>query len=110
MVAVIYLLLGVAALAARGRRHRDTAAWRMPLWPLPPLLIIAVLAYVLTEQTLHDLLITGAVLLAGFVYWVFYLRPRSTTHWVLSLPADQVPADQNSVGQAAAASTVPEHR
>jgi amino acid transporter len=117
VVAVIYLLLGVAALAARSRRHRGTAAWRMPLWPVAPLVTTGVLAYVLTQQTVRDLLITGAVLLVGIGYWLLYLRPRSATHWVLSLPADV--AEPTPTGPAAPAaatasaapvpSTVPEH-
>jgi len=89
VVAVIYLLLGVAALAARRARHRGTDAWRMPLWPLAPVVTTLALAYVLTQQTTHDLLITAAVLLVGLVYWFAYLRPRTATHWQLSLPADQ---------------------
>ncbi|WP_063774276.1 APC family permease [Streptacidiphilus rugosus] len=94
VVAVIYLLLGVAALAARRGRHRETAAWRMPLWPVAPVVTVAALAYVLTQQTPHDLIITGVVLLVGLAYWVAFLRPRLATHWQLSLPADQLPADQ----------------
>ncbi|MEY9850248.1 APC family permease [Streptacidiphilus sp. MAP5-3] len=89
VVAVIYLLLGVAALAARTRRHRATQAWRMPLWPIPPLITTVALAYVLTQQTAHDLTITGIVLAVGALYWLLYLRPRHATHWQLSLPADQ---------------------
>ncbi|GAA2787753.1 APC family permease [Kitasatospora paracochleata] len=92
VVAVIYLLLGCAALAARRGRHRSTPAWRMPLWPVVPVVTIAVLGYSLTQQTARDLLITGGVLLAGAGYWFLYLRPRSATHWVLSLPADMTGA------------------
>ncbi|MFF1902782.1 APC family permease [Kitasatospora sp. NPDC058218] len=92
VVAVIYLLLGVAALLARRGRHRGAAAWRMPLWPVAPVLTTVVLGYALTRQAGRDLLITLAVLLVGVLYWFLYLRPRSATHWVLSLPADQ--ADQ----------------
>ncbi len=91
VVAVIYLLLGCAALTARRARHRDTPAWRMPLWPVVPLVTIGVLAYSLTQQSPRDLLITGAVLLVGVAYWFGYLRPRSATHWVLTLPADLTP-------------------
>ena len=29
------------------------------------------------------------MLLVGLVYWFAYLRPRTATHWQLSLPADQ---------------------
>ncbi|MFF3596922.1 APC family permease [Kitasatospora indigofera] len=109
VVAVIYLLLGCAALAARRARHRATPAWRMPLWPVVPLVTIGVLAYSLTQQSLRDLLITGAVLLVGIAYWFGYLRPRSATHWVLTLPADlaAAPAAAPAGGAAPAAGTAP---
>ncbi|MFJ1709653.1 APC family permease [Kitasatospora sp. NPDC088346] len=88
VVAVIYLLLGCAALTARRARHRATPAWRMPLWPVVPAVTIAALAYSLTQQSARDLVTTALVLLAGIAYWFGYLRPRAATHWVLSLPAD----------------------
>lgn len=98
VVAVIYLLLGVAALLARRGRHRGAAAWRMPLWPVAPVLTTVVLGYALTQQAPRDLLITLAVLLVGVLYWFLYLRPRSATHWVLSLPADQADAGRTDAG------------
>lgn len=56
------------------------------------MLTTVVLGYALTQQAGRDLLITLAVLLVGVLYWFLYLRPRSATHWVLSLPADQAEA------------------
>lgn len=115
VVAVIYLLLGIAALAARRRRHRATAAWRMPLWPVAPVVTTLALGYVLTQQTAHDLIITATVLAVGLAYWFGYLRPRSASHWQLSLPADETaipapaPSEQplpTSLGVSAAS---PEH-
>ncbi|WP_042378101.1 APC family permease [Streptacidiphilus melanogenes] len=105
VVAVIYLLLGIAALTARTRRHRATRAWRMPLWPVAPVVTVASLAYVLTQQTAHDLIVTGIVLAAGAVYWLCYLRPRAATHWQLSLPADERPDGPSTAGPHAAADT-----
>ena len=105
VVAVVYLLLGVAALAARAQRHKDTAAWRMPWWPVIPVLTIVALAYALTQQAARDLEITLGVLVLGFLYWVCYLRPRSATHWVLTLPDDQTPGTAAAVPRTAAAPT-----
>lgn len=108
VVAVVYLLLGVAALASRTRRHRATSAWRMPLWPVIPVVTIVALLYALTQQAARDLLITLAVLVLGCAYWVLYLRPRSATRWVLSLPADQR-ADRRSDRSDATGGFVPGH-
>jgi len=107
VVAVVYLLLGIAALAARTKRHRGTEAWRMPLWPVVPVLTIAALAYALTQQAVRDLLIAAAVLLLGLLYWAFYLRPRWATHWVLTLPADQTAGPDTGSGTSGAADSSP---
>ncbi|MEU9382419.1 APC family permease [Streptomyces sp. NPDC048279] len=84
----MYLLVAVAALLARRGAHKHTPAWRMPLWPAMPILLIAVLAYILTQQETTYLLWTGGITAAATLYWALYLRPRKETHWVVSLPED----------------------
>lgn len=84
----MYLLVAVAALLARRSAHKHTPAWRMPLWPAMPVLLIAVLAYILTQQETTYLLWTGGITAAATLYWALYLRPRKETHWVVSLPED----------------------
>ncbi|MFJ9560655.1 APC family permease [Streptomyces fuscichromogenes] len=87
----MYLLVAVAALLSRRGHHKHTPAWRMPLWPAMPLLLIAVLAYILTQQETTYLLWTGGITAAATLYWAFYLHPRKKTHWVVSLPEDTQP-------------------
>ncbi|MEV6736653.1 APC family permease [Streptomyces sp. NPDC051104] len=84
----MYLLVAVAALLARRGAHAHTPAWRMPLWPAMPVLLIAVLGYILTQQEATYLLWTGGITAAATLYWVLYLRPRRTTRWLVSLPED----------------------
>ncbi|WP_089105282.1 APC family permease [Streptomyces hyaluromycini] len=84
----MYLLVAVAALLSRRGHHKHTPAWRMPLWPAMPILLIAVLAYILTQQETTYLLWTGGITAVATLYWAFYLRPRKDTHWVVSLPED----------------------
>src|SRR3954470_11971883 len=57
----MYLLVAVAALFARRGAHKHTPAWRMPLWPAMPVLLIAVLAYILVQQETTYLLWTGGI-------------------------------------------------
>ncbi|SED58905.1 Amino acid transporter [Streptomyces sp. 3213] len=85
----MYLLVAVAALLSRRGRHRHTHAWRMPLWPAMPILLIAVLAYILTQQETSYLLWTGGIVAVATLYWAFYLRPRRETRWLVSIPEDQ---------------------
>ncbi|MFD4542338.1 APC family permease [Streptomyces bauhiniae] len=87
-VTAMYLLVAVAALLGRRDSHRHTPAWRMPLWPAVPVLLIAVLGYVLVQQDPAYLLWTGGITAVATLYWALYLRPRRDTHWLVSLPED----------------------
>jgi amino acid transporter len=50
VVTVAYVMIAVSAVASR-IVHRDRPRpYRMPLWPLPPILALAVMAYVMTQQ------------------------------------------------------------
>ncbi|MEU9959069.1 APC family permease [Streptomyces sp. NPDC050982] len=84
----MYLLVAVAALLARRGSHAHAPAWRMPLWPALPVLLIAVLAYVLTQQETSHLLWTGGITAAATLYWAFYLRPRRESRWLVTVPED----------------------
>ncbi|WP_317443454.1 APC family permease [Streptomyces collinus] len=84
----LYLLVAIAALLARRGAHGTRKAWRMPLWPAMPILLIAVLVYILVEQDVSYLLWTGGITAVATVYWAFYLRPRQATRWVVSVPED----------------------
>ncbi|WP_329142377.1 APC family permease [Streptomyces sp. NBC_01456] len=92
-VAAMYVFVALGALVSRRGEHKHRLAWRMPLWPAIPALLIVVLAWVLYQQSTESLVITGAIVLAAAGYWVIYLRPRQETHWVISVPEDeQAPA------------------
>lgn len=84
----MYLLVAVAALLARRGGHGHRAAWRMPLWPAVPVVLIAVLAYVLSQQELAYLGWTGGIVVAATLYFALYLRPRRDTRWLVSVPED----------------------
>ncbi|MES5820975.1 APC family permease [Streptomyces sp. RG80] len=87
-VTAMYLLVAVAALLSRKGPHRHTPAWRMPLWPAMPILLIAVLAYILSQQETAYLLWTGGITTAATLYWATYLRPRRDTRWLVSIPTE----------------------
>ncbi|MFJ1707993.1 APC family permease [Kitasatospora sp. NPDC088346] len=88
-VTAMYLLVAVAALLGRRAHHKHTSAWRMPLWPVVPALLILVLCYVLYLQDASFLKWTGGIVAAASLYWLFYLRPRPESRWVITLPEDQ---------------------
>lgn len=87
-VVTLYGSVAVGALFARRAPHGKAAAWRMPLWPLLPVLLLAALAYVLTQQVGRDLIITASITVVGALYWLLYLRPRRATHWLIMVPTE----------------------
>ncbi|MFC1444317.1 APC family permease [Streptacidiphilus sp. N1-10] len=88
-VTLLYGFVAVAALGARRGKHKESGAWRMPAWPVVPVIILAVLAYVMKQQDAEALWITGGITAAAALYWVFYLRPRPETRWVITVPEDE---------------------
>jgi amino acid transporter len=86
IICLVSILLAVAALRARAGALRSAFAWRMPLWPVIPVLVIAALAYALAGQALVDLLISGGIVVVFAVYYVLYLRPRAESRWVVTTP------------------------
>ncbi|GAA4998664.1 APC family permease [Kitasatospora paranensis] len=88
-VAALYLLVAVAALFSRRGAHKHASAWRQPLWPVLPVLLIVALGYLLTQLDVTALLWTGAITAVASLYWLFYLRPRQDSRWVITLPEDE---------------------
>lgn len=95
MMSVLTLtVLGSVALAALFIRFRKDAApdrYKMPLWPLPPLVGLAAVAFVLSQQPTDMLWVAGVAAAAAVVYYLTYLRPRRKTHWVMEDVPDEEP-------------------
>ncbi|AUG77276.1 amino acid permease [Kitasatospora sp. MMS16-BH015] len=88
-VAALYLLVAVAALFSRRGHHKHAPAWRQPLWPVLPALLVLALGYTLFQLDTESLVWTGVITALASLYWVFYLRPRQDTRWVITLPEDE---------------------
>jgi amino acid transporter len=85
-VVVTFALIALSALASRVWQPGLGRPYRMPLWPLPPVVALAGVAVTVVLQTGRDLAIVGGILAAGVLYDVAYLRPRRDTHWILLHP------------------------
>jgi amino acid transporter len=81
-----YALIAIAALAGRMSGATTASPYKMPLWPLPPLLALAGTAFVATQQTQQALLVTGATILIGLVYWAIFILPQGDRAWNLQQP------------------------
>lgn len=92
-LAVIYL--GIALAAIVGRRNGATAhaPYRMPLFPLAPLVTVAAILYVFwtswldTESGRPGLIATGAQILVAAAYYLLVLRRRGA--WVVRDPFEE---------------------
>jgi amino acid transporter len=85
-VVTTFALVALSALASRLRQPGLARPYRMPLWPLPPLLALAGVAVTVVLQTGRDLAVVAGILAAGLLYDAAYLRRRRDTHWILLDP------------------------
>jgi amino acid transporter len=92
MISVMYVALAIAALRARVQ-GTDSVGWRMPLWPLPPVLVVLAVGYALTGSAAVDVLVTAGVLVAALAYYLLYLARRPGEVFVVVNPTEEpVPA------------------
>jgi amino acid transporter len=86
---VIYAGIAVAALVGRRRGLTGRGSYRMPFFPLPPLVTLAALALILwatwldTEEGRPALIATVVQIGCAWLYWRFVLAPRG---WRASVP------------------------
>jgi len=91
-IAVVYMALCVAAIAGRRFGHSHRAIYRMPLYPVWPLIGLAALAYVLYLSLLDpalgqpSLIANAVVMMLAIAYYRLVLRPKGG--WILSEPQD----------------------
>jgi len=78
-----YALIAIASLVARPARATEHSSYKMPLWPLPPLLALASLGYVFTQQTRLLLEVTLITMGVGLVYWAVVILPQRGRAWTL---------------------------
>ncbi|MGC9156402.1 MAG: APC family permease [Ferrimicrobium sp.] len=78
-----YAIIAIAAIVARTTGATRHSHYRMPLWPLPPILAIAGLVYVFTQQTGYLLEVTLITIAIGLLYWLIVILPQKGKAWDL---------------------------
>ena len=89
LLAVEFILVAGSALVSRVRSPGLDRPYRMPLWPLWPIIAIIMSLAVLSQQVRSDLIVAGACVVLALGYYVFYLRPRGATHFLMLAPPDE---------------------
>lgn len=69
MIAAVYFCIGLAAFWARIAQKKVDRPFRMPLWPLPPLIVIAFTGFALYSQGQQYLTGEFALIVVGVVCW-----------------------------------------
>jgi amino acid transporter len=86
ILVIIYGTIALSAIVSRVTQRDVVRPFRMPLWPLPPIVALAGIVIVATQQSLHDLAIVAAFVAAALIYYIVYLHRRPTTAWVMLRP------------------------
>jgi amino acid transporter len=83
---LIYVFVGVATIVSRQRDKVSERPFRLPLYPLPPIIAILGALLALSQQAHKDLIIVVIIYAAGLAYYFFYLRSRREAMAALRSP------------------------
>ncbi|WP_084959791.1 APC family permease [Thermoactinospora rubra] len=75
VIAAVYLCIGLAALWSRISQRGEPRPYRMPLWPLPPIVVIAFTGLALVMQEARYLLAEAALIVIALACWL------GSRHW-----------------------------
>jgi amino acid transporter len=95
---VLYIIVALAAVVGRRNGTTAHAPYRMPAWPLAPVVVILVLGYVATQVWRADprqVLIALGVLVVGYAYYYAYLHPRRADRWTMPAAVDDEHATED---------------
>lgn len=94
-LAFSYGFIALSAIVMRRRSvESDRVGYRMPLWPLPPVVALAAIVTIFVLSLLDpnqwlSLGIAVGIIAAGFLYYFCYLRSRAGTHLLLLEVSDE---------------------
>ncbi len=74
--ATVYLLVAIGAINSRLKNPEITRPFRMPLFPLPPIVVCIFLIVAISSQALKDLLVVGGLIGVALIYYFVYIRNR----------------------------------
>jgi amino acid transporter len=86
VLCVLYVLVAISALVSRYTQRTMTRPFKMPLWPVPVVLVLIGVGLTLSKQKGSDLVIVGCIIAGSALYYAVYLLPRPNTHWIRLAP------------------------
>jgi len=97
-------LMALSAIVIRLKKNPPDR-YKMPLWPIPPALLVIACVLMGTQQQMKDVYITLGIAAVFLIYYLVYLRPRPE-HWLLLDPVVE-DVDMSYSGSAAEEATAP---
>jgi amino acid transporter len=91
LIIVLYALIAISSLVSRFTQRELERPFRMPLWPISPVIALIGVGVALSQQKGSDLIIVLAIGVGGVIYYLGFLRPRSDRYWShLSVPEHEL--------------------
>ncbi len=81
LLILLYALIAISAILSRIRQKELPRPYRMPFWPIPPIIALVGTGIAITQQKTTDLLIVGAIIVVGLIYYFAFLEPRKDRYW-----------------------------
>ena len=81
LIIVLYALIAISALVSRFTQKQLDRPFRMPLWPISPLIALAGVGVALSQQKGSDLIVVGAIFAGGAIYYLLFVMPRGDRYW-----------------------------
>ncbi len=81
LLILLYALIALSALVSRTRGAHLPRPYRMPFWPVPPIIALVGTVIAITQQKQSDLLIVAAIIVVGLIYYYAFLEPRRDRYW-----------------------------
>ncbi|HZU11547.1 MAG TPA: APC family permease [Chloroflexota bacterium] len=84
LIIVLYALIAISALVSHRTQRQLPRPWRMPLFPIPPIIALAGVGIALSQQKVSDLLIVLGIFVAGAIYYGLFIYPRQDRYWYMT--------------------------
>lgn len=87
-----YALIAISAIVVRIRNKDLPDHYKMPLWPLWPIIALVGVGYVISQQGWKDIVIVVAAAVGALIYYYGYLWPRRGKKWIMLDAVEEEPA------------------
>jgi amino acid transporter len=78
ILGVIFVVIAVGSLVSRYTQKDLDRPFRIPLWPIPPIIVIVGAGYAIITQGIRNIVIVGVIVVLGVIYYVVFDRMHVT--------------------------------